>query len=88
VLVKFTLLFNKDLSGIRDVKLIQSIEDAIDNVKQVASSTEIINLKKLKGYKKYYRIRIGDYRIGLFIEKNTVEFSRFLHRKDIYKYFP
>jgi mRNA interferase RelE/StbE len=36
----------------------------------------------------YYRIRLGDYRVGLKIENNTVCFVRFLHRKDIYRYFP
>ncbi|MBI4648569.1 MAG: type II toxin-antitoxin system RelE/ParE family toxin [Bacteroidia bacterium] len=86
--VKYTVLFNKDVSGIRSAKLVQSIEDVIDNVKQAVTTMEIKNLKKLKGYKNHYRIRIGDYRIGLFIENNIVEFSRFLHRKNIYKYFP
>jgi mRNA interferase RelE/StbE len=86
--VKFTVLFNKDLQNIRSTKLLQEVENTIENVKKVASILEIINLKKLKGYKNNYRIRIGDYRIGLFIEKNKVVFSRFLHRKDIYKYFP
>jgi len=88
MLIRYTLLFNKDLSCIGNIKLVQSIEDAIDNVKQAQTTIEIKNLKKLKGYKNYYRIRIGDYRIGLFIEKNLVEFTRFIHRKDIYKYFP
>ncbi|MGH2412635.1 MAG: type II toxin-antitoxin system RelE family toxin, partial [Microcystaceae cyanobacterium] len=35
-----------------------------------------------------YRIRLGDYRIGLFIEGKTVTFARVLHRKEIYRYFP
>lgn len=48
----------------------------------------IVGIKKLKGYKSYFRVRIGDYRIGLYLEKNIVVFSRVLHRKDIYKYFP
>jgi len=29
-----------------------------------------------------------DYRMGLFIEKEIVIFSRLLHRKEIYKNFP
>jgi len=29
------------------------------------------NIKKLKGYQDYYRIRIGDYRIGCKVEKET-----------------
>jgi len=47
-----------------------------------------VNLKKLKGFKTAYRIRVGDYRIGLFISNDTVEFARVVHQKDIYKVFP
>lgn len=43
---------------------------------------------KLEGYKIAYRIKLGDYRIGVFIEDETIEFVRFVHRKDIYKKFP
>ncbi|MBK6701349.1 MAG: type II toxin-antitoxin system RelE/ParE family toxin [Saprospiraceae bacterium] len=49
---------------------------------------EISGIKKLKGHKSAYRIRIGDYRIGLFYEKNHVELARIVHRKDIYNLFP
>ena len=86
--IKYTSLFNKDLSNIRNVKLAYLIESTIDNIKNAKSLDEIKNLKKLKGYKNYFRIRIGDYRIGIFSENNVIELSRFLHRKEIYKYFP
>jgi mRNA interferase RelE/StbE len=86
--VKFTSIFLKDISGIHNNRLIQSIEESIVNAKGANAIGDIKKLKKLKGYSKHFRIRIGDYRIGLFIENNTIEFSRFLHRKDIYKYFP
>ncbi|HEY4721787.1 MAG TPA: type II toxin-antitoxin system RelE/ParE family toxin [Anaerolineae bacterium] len=46
------------------------------------------NIKKLQGGTNYYRIRVGDYRVGLVVESDTVTFVRFLHRKDIYRYFP
>jgi mRNA interferase RelE/StbE len=42
----------------------------------------------LKGHKFAYRIKIGDYRIGIFVESKVVEMARFEHRKDIYKVFP
>ncbi len=48
----------------------------------------IPHLKKLAGHKSAYRVRIGDYRVGLFYENNTVIFARIIHRKDIYKVFP
>lgn len=47
-------------------------------------------VQKLAGYQSYYKIRIGNYRIGLRIdqEEGSIEFQRVLHRKDIYRVFP
>lgn len=46
--------------------------------------------QKLVGYSAYYKIRVGDYRIGLHIdsEMKIVEFQRVLHRREIYRKFP
>jgi mRNA interferase RelE/StbE len=46
------------------------------------------NLKKMSGASGYYRLRVGDYRIGLFVDGEEVEFVRVLHRKDVYRHFP
>jgi len=52
--------------------------------------TEIrqIDIKLIRGFKNYFRIRIGDYRIGFKKEDQSVVFMRVKHRKDIYKIFP
>jgi len=42
----------------------------------------------MKGNKTAFRIRIGRYRIGIYIVNETVEFTRVLSRDKIYKYFP
>ncbi len=52
------------------------------------SLSEIPNLKKMEGTQQYFRIRIGDHRMGIFFDRQTIYISRFLHRKDIYRYFP
>jgi mRNA interferase RelE/StbE len=49
---------------------------------------DVPNLKKLKGYKYFYRIRFGNYKAGIRIQNNILVFERLLHRKDIYKFFP
>jgi len=49
---------------------------------------DIGNLKKMKGHHSAYRIKIGDYRIGLFFENGSIIFAYFAHRKDIYNRFP
>ena len=86
--VEFRKSFEKDLSKIRDVELLQRIQSAIGEVETVDSLTDLINIKKLKAERDYYRIRVGDYRIGLSVREDAVIFVRVLHRKEIYRYFP
>lgn len=86
--VRFTNLFDKDLAALRDRKTAEAVANAISDVKSAASLKDIRNIKKLKGSTHHYRIRVGHYRIGIFVEGGIVEFSRFLHRKDVYRYFP
>ena len=80
--------FAKDLRSIRDTKLLAKIKEMIDECKLADSLTELKNVKKLKGYESYYRIRIGDYRVGIEVINEELIFTRLLHRKDVYKYFP
>jgi len=80
--------FEKDFNKLLDKALSKSILSAIENVSSAENVESILNLKKLSGHKTAYRIRSGNYRIGVFIEDDTVVFAAFDHRKDIYKHFP
>jgi mRNA interferase RelE/StbE len=86
--VEFRKSFEKDLRKIKDVELLQRIQVVIEEVETIDSMADLTNVKKLKAEGDYYRIRVGNYRIGLSIGKETVVFTRMLHRKDIYRYFP
>lgn len=88
MLVNFTRHFLKDLDKLNQPSIKKDILDLIVQVEKAMSLSEIQNIKKLKGFPTAYRIRSGDYRIGLFIENNIVKFGRVAHRKDIYKIFP
>jgi len=65
---QFKESFNKDLRKIRDKDLLHHAKAIIETVEQAQSLGEIPNLERLKGWSKYYRIRVGDYRVGLAIE--------------------
>jgi mRNA interferase RelE/StbE len=88
VKVEFRESFAKDLKGIKNKNLLKRAKEVIELVEQADSLTSISNLKKLKGGGNYFRLRVGDYRVGLAFENDTVILVRFLNRKDIYKYFP
>jgi mRNA interferase RelE/StbE len=46
------------------------------------------DIKPLSGYKNYYRVKLGEHRIGFKKEGGSIIFMRVLDRKDIYKHFP
>lgn len=62
--------------------------EAIQRLKQIETLNEIHGIKKIEGYSDYYRLRIGDYRLGIKLTGGGLELIRFLHRKDIYRRFP
>ncbi|OFX59513.1 MAG: hypothetical protein A2046_11980 [Bacteroidetes bacterium GWA2_30_7] len=86
--VSFSKNFEKQLNAITNRQVINSFSDIIQNLIETSSLITIPNLKKIKGHKSAYRIRIGDYRIGFYFEKNNIFITTIAHRKDIYKRFP
>ncbi len=85
---QFKESFLKDLRAIKDRDLLARVNEIIQAVEKAQTPQEIPNLKKLRGERNYFRIRIGDYRLGLKIEGQLVTLVRLLNRKDIYRYFP
>ena len=85
---QFKASFLRSIKKIESNQLKTEIANAIDNVEAAQNLKQIINLKKLKGYKQYFRIRIGDYRIGLKLDDQTLVFVDIGHRKNIYLIFP
>ncbi len=86
--VEFRASFAKDLRQIKDKDLLRRVKDVIERVEQAERLQDIGQFKKLKGGEDYYRIRVGQYRIGLTVTGEVVTFVRCLSRKEIYRYFP
>ncbi len=86
--VRFRGSFLKDIKVLTDRQLKDRIKATIAEVEGARALQDIRNLKKLRGSRSYYRIRVGEYRIGLVYEDGSIIFVRCLHRRDIYKYLP
>jgi mRNA interferase RelE/StbE len=86
--VEFRKSFEKDLGNILDETLLQRIKAVIEEVENAENLGNVSSIKKLKADGDYYRIRVGDYRIGITVSESVVIFVRVLHRKDVYRYFP
>jgi mRNA interferase RelE/StbE len=80
--------FLKDLAAIPSQTRKRIEVFAFEEALQLASLAESGKIEKLKGFEAYYRIRFGDYRVGLKLEGDTLVFERALHRRDIYRVFP
>ena len=79
----------KDLKAVSQIPGVKErLRKLIETLKTIDTLDGLPHLKKIEGYDCYYRLRIGDYRLGLKIYGNTVELIRFLHRRDIYRRFP
>lgn len=87
--VKYKRTFLKEMarlpSGVRERVEAIAFGEEIQNDPFLAGRTQ-----KLAGYSAHYKIRVGDYRIGLHSdpELKIVEFQRVLHRREIYRKFP
>ena len=86
--IKIRKSFGKDIDKITDKKLLQKIITTIQEIENSENIQDVNNVKKMKGKANAFRIRLGQYRIGMFCINNEVELVRILQRKDIYKYFP
>ncbi len=65
--VEFRKTFEKDLRKLRDKNLLSKIKSVIEAVEIASALEDVTSLKKLQGVDGYFRIRLGDYRIGLFL---------------------
>ena len=65
-----------------------SVLDALDAIELAESFSEVRHLKPLKGHKNFYRLRVGNYRIGLFWTGEVFSIEDVGPRGDFYKRFP
>lgn len=87
--VEYRKLFLKDLKKLKNQPVYQQIYDLVFTVLPNAQSLqEIPNVKALVGTTNQYRIRVGNYRIGLELNNEKLEVARVLHRREFYRYFP
>lgn len=81
--------FIKDLKKLKNTSDYSKIKNLVTvKIPSYDKFTEIKKIKKIKGNKNAYRLRVGDYRVGFFYQEDKIIFSRVLHRKEIYRFFP
>ncbi|MCY1719104.1 type II toxin-antitoxin system RelE/ParE family toxin [Prolixibacteraceae bacterium Z1-6] len=86
--IEITNKFRKQVDKSADRSTKKKLFVLIQQTQKANNLSDLPKLKKLKGFPHTYRFRMGDYRIGVYIQNDTIVFAAFDHRSDIYKYFP
>jgi len=89
MIVIFEDSFENGLSKIKDPALAKRVVNAIEKFKSTNTLRDISGIKAMQGYTGFYRLRMGDYRIGFSLEADgSIILLKFGHRGEFYKYFP
>ena len=87
--VEYAETFLKDLKALKSTPHYHKIiKVCFTELPSCSTIREIRNLKQIVGHSAFFRIRIGDYRIGILLEENAIKILRVLHRKEVYRFFP
>lgn len=87
--ILFDSNFSKDLNKLKNNQVKQRLLKIIEKIEQTDNILSISSITKMVGHENFYRIRLGDYRIGCdLIDNKTIVFITIMHRKDIYNNFP
>jgi mRNA-degrading endonuclease RelE of RelBE toxin-antitoxin system len=87
--VQYRQAFLKDLKQLKSSESYERIyEVAFTTLAAINTLEELSDIKAMKGCSGRYRIRIGDYRIGIEVNGDVIEVMRVLHRREFYRYFP
>lgn len=87
--IEYTKRFLKELANLPG-----NIQSRVENVVFQELKTDnpftLGYIEKMTGYTDKYKIRIGDYRIGISIDRNLhkITCQRVAHRREIYRIFP
>lgn len=73
----------KELDNLSDILIAR----LVPKIEGLAANPRPSGRRKLRGYKDFWRIRIGDYRVVYIIDddRKTASVTRIAHRRDVYE---
>ena len=81
--------FTRDLRRVRSPALRRQIDRRIGELEAASVLSEVSGVRRVGARSgRYYRIRVGNHRLGFALVDSTVVLARFRHRRDFYRSFP
>ncbi len=84
------IISNRYIREMRNINRVTQYQaaEALEQLQNAQTFSDILHLKSLKGHPNYYRLRVGNYRIGLYWDGETFYAERIGSRGDFYKNYP
>ncbi|MBL1262425.1 type II toxin-antitoxin system RelE family toxin [Candidatus Methylomicrobium oryzae] len=86
--VRYNKKFLKQLASVPSETRVKIEGFVFDELISASSIFSLGKIEKMQGYHGFYKVRFGNYRVGLAIENEVVIVKTVMHRRDIYKFFP
>lgn len=86
--IRYSRNFIRDIRRVKDASIRRRVDRALDDLEAASTVSEVAAARRIASDRRHYRIRIGDYRLSFALDGNAVTLMRFMHRRQIYRYFP
>lgn len=86
--IEYRSSFVKDIKKLKSKATSDLIQSVIENCENSSIIADIKHCEPLQSQGKFFKIKYGRYRFGVFIDKGTVEFLKFGTRQNFYDDFP
>lgn len=85
----FSKDFFKQLKKANNAGLNKAVLKLTEELPHVENITDLTGIKKLRGHSEAYRLRLGKYRLGFYLEEqNHIFFAAVAKREIFYRSFP
>jgi mRNA interferase RelE/StbE len=77
--IDYKASFHRDIKKLKDKEQAARLREIISEIKAAKNLSEIKNIRKIEGFPNHYRIKTGEYRVGIVLSGDTIIFIRFLN---------
>ena len=86
--IRYHNQFHRDLRRLGNPSLATQVEQVIEQLKAASTMRDMRDVSRMTAPGEHYRIRVGEYRLGITMDSEIAILRRFLPRGEIYRRFP
>lgn len=88
MIVRVKKRFLKQLAALPSDTRVRVEKFVFEELPSIRSLGESGRIEQMRGYRGCYKVRFGNFRLGLTFEDNIVIVRTVMDRKEIYRFFP